>query len=58
MGIGPMNGDFVDRPGTILFRENYAMRVPGIDTADSKRLPIAFPLPRRVGSRTFWLSTS
>jgi hypothetical protein len=41
-----MNDNFVRLPGTISFRENYAICVLEIDTSNSKRLPIAFPLPR------------
>jgi hypothetical protein len=56
--IGPINGDFVHRPGTILDWENYAICVEGIDTSNLKRLPIAFLLRSMLAAAAFCLRPS
>jgi hypothetical protein len=44
-----MNGDFVQRPGTILDWENYAICVLGIDTSNSKAAADCIP-----AAKAYW----
>jgi hypothetical protein len=53
-----MNSDFVHRLGTILFRENYAICVLGIDTSNLKAAADRIPAAKTRWQPLLWVATA